>query len=231
MFRLLSGLIPSSSLGTFWSPLDSGLSPDDCDRLRPLSAVPRMPSRVKLGARCDLAAVGDLSARPPLAPASCGEGISMAKPSLLGSGYDCLPTAVSVTDSGESPVEDDMAGSGTRRRTAAVVGESGSLSLSLKKAILLRRAGGSTTHQMGGSRVRSTSRARASAADAIAGKRAGEDSRANDSETTSDNTTSSRGSHHRGSRGAERSEQWVGRRADEGEKNGGDLGLGLGEEV
>lgn len=58
--------------------------PDDCDdMLRAFWAEPRMPSRLKLGVRCDLMpAVGDLRPPPlpPPPPLLPGEGMSSTKP-------------------------------------------------------------------------------------------------------------------------------------------------------
>lgn len=96
----------------------SGRLSDDCERFRAFWADPRMPSRLKLGFRADLRAVGDFNELTPLVEVASwgkGEGISIEK-SRVGIGY-CLtalalaPTVaviVPVPEWGESPFEDGM---------------------------------------------------------------------------------------------------------------------------
>lgn len=105
-----------SSLVDFGIPFArlSGRLSDDCDKLRAFWAEPRIPSRLKLGARPDLSEFGDFIEVAPLAPAPIwGEGISTEK-SRFGSG-NCLTAAgpaddvmVAVTECGESPLDDGM---------------------------------------------------------------------------------------------------------------------------
>lgn len=99
-----------SSLETLCIPFDtlSGRFSDDWERFRAFWAEPKMPSRLKLEVLWDLIEVGDFSPLVPLAAAaSCGEGISMVKLSLLGMGNGRgADVTVAVADRGESPVED-----------------------------------------------------------------------------------------------------------------------------
>lgn len=121
MFLLFNGLM-LSSLTDLGMPFktDSGRLSEDCDKFRAFCADPRIPSRLKFGARPAAAAAtaaafnefGDLSVLAPLgAVGSCGGGISTVK-SRLGIGY-CRTTValvavvmVAVTECGESPLED-----------------------------------------------------------------------------------------------------------------------------
>lgn len=98
-----------SSLGVFaWLEPDmmSGRVSDVCDKFRAFWAAPRMPSLLKLAARC-LIVAGDfiVFTEPLLAEESGAPCRSMLK--LPWVGRENLPTvAAVVADRGESPVDD-----------------------------------------------------------------------------------------------------------------------------
>lgn len=98
-----------SSLGVLaWLEPDmmSGRVSDVCERFRALWAAPRMPSLLKLAARC-LMAAGELMVftEPFVAEASGAPDMSMLKLPWVGRGN--LPAvAAVVADRGESPVDD-----------------------------------------------------------------------------------------------------------------------------
>ena len=82
----------------------SGRESDVCEKLRAFCAAPRIPSLLKLAARC-LMALGDLFAEPFVAGLSGAPDTSMVK--LPWVGTENLPGAVAVVaDRGESPVDD-----------------------------------------------------------------------------------------------------------------------------
>lgn len=105
----MRGLMEPSSLGVLaWLEPDmmSGRVSEVWDRLRALWAAPRMPSLLKLAARC-LRAAGDLMAfrEPLVAEARGAPDRSMLKLPWVGRGN--LPAvAAVVADRGESPVDD-----------------------------------------------------------------------------------------------------------------------------
>lgn len=103
----MSGLMVPSSLGDFaWLEADmmSGRVSEVCEKFRALWAAPRIPSRLKLAARC-LRAVGDLLEEPFAGRLRGAPGRSMLK--LPWVGTENLPAAVAVVaDRGESPVDD-----------------------------------------------------------------------------------------------------------------------------
>lgn len=99
-------MVPSS-LGVFaWLDPDmmSGRVSDVCEKFRALWAAPRIPSLLKLAARC-LRAVGDLFDEPFVGRLRAAPDTSMLKLPWVGTGN--LPAAVAVVaDRGESPVDD-----------------------------------------------------------------------------------------------------------------------------
>ena len=103
----MSGLMVPSSLGVFaWLEPDimSGRVSDVCEKFRAFWAAPRIPSLLKLAARC-LMAVGDLFEDPFVGGLRGPPGTSMLK--LPWVGTENLPAAVAVVaDRGESPVDD-----------------------------------------------------------------------------------------------------------------------------
>lgn len=67
-----------------------------------------MPSLLKLWALTPFNGPGDFRLFVPFAPFSCGSGISIEKPSRLGTAYRCGCEVVGAAPArgGESPVED-----------------------------------------------------------------------------------------------------------------------------
>jgi hypothetical protein len=105
-------MLPSSLCCPFCIPLlsVSGRLSDDCERFRAFCAEPRIPSLLKLAVLEDLSDVGDFSALGPFAEFSCGDGISMEKPSRLCRGYRTVGCEVAATPPApewvDSPVEE-----------------------------------------------------------------------------------------------------------------------------
>ena len=85
--------------------MTSGRVSDVCDRFRAFWAAPRMPSLLKLVARC-LMVAGDfiVFTEPLVAEASGAPGRSMLKLPCVGRVN--LPAVAVVADRGESPVDD-----------------------------------------------------------------------------------------------------------------------------
>lgn len=110
MFRRLRGLIDSSSLGDFGTlvfDIMSSRESDVCERFRAFWAAFRIPSLLKLAARCFMVA-GDLRVsgfpEPFATEAMPTPGMSMVKLAWVGMEY--LGAVAAVADLGESPVDD-----------------------------------------------------------------------------------------------------------------------------